>query len=108
MPSGIAQLVLSNISSLQIAGTAPMLCSLLCYSWISSIVAHVIGQGIIVFYAFYEYKLNIMNKIYMVAFICGVTVGYAFYFRSYEYALRCGALQYARKNRVPILRQRVR
>eukprot|EP01022_Parablepharisma_sp_SALTPOND_P002436 TRINITY_DN10_c0_g1_i1.p1 TRINITY_DN10_c0_g1~~TRINITY_DN10_c0_g1_i1.p1 ORF type:complete len:791 (-),score=61.05 TRINITY_DN10_c0_g1_i1:2120-4492(-) len=94
---------LTENSSFQIAGTLPVFCSLLCYSWISSFIVHVIGQCFIVGYAFSSYDLNAPNKVFMISFIVAITIGYAFYFYCCEHALRYGALQYARKNMVSLL-----
>ena len=70
----------------------------MCYNWLTSASVHILGQVLILSYAFTYYEVNTGNKMYYIGLICLVCGAYAFYFYCSEHAIRSGALQYARKN----------
>ena len=57
MDSGIIQF--KSSSTMQLQAATPVLGALLCKSWITAIVSHVIGQIIILTFVFYNYSLGI-------------------------------------------------
>ncbi len=45
-------------TSFQIAAATPVVCFMLCRSWVYPFMAHILGQGIIIFYTQYYYAIN--------------------------------------------------
>jgi len=89
-----------TFSSFEMTSVTPFICSLLCHNWISSTIVHTVGQIVLLVFAFIGYSQSLESKLYMIVIIILVSMMFAFLFYSSEWALRCGALQFAQKNLV--------
>jgi len=82
--------------SFQFGSATPLLSVLLCQSWIGSLLSHLGGQCILLYFAFSAYNLNLWNQIYMSLISVMLILAYCICFYSIEYVIRFGVFQYYR------------